>query len=80
MAGGNQVDSAFRLPRRLPAGTKYVVESCGAFVRRYVELPNGKRIPLRSRKALKCTCGERDDVSIVPKQENETVDTDVNSV
>jgi len=45
------VSSAFQLPRRLPVGTKYVVEICGEFVRRFVELPNGARIPLRNRKA-----------------------------
>jgi len=46
------VNSAFQLPRRLPVGTKYVVESNGQFVRRFVELPNGVKIPLRKRKAL----------------------------
>ena len=49
--GGSEVSSAFQLPRRLPVGTKYVVEICGEFVRRFVELPNGARIPLRNRKA-----------------------------
>jgi hypothetical protein len=56
-----------RLPRRMPEGTKYVVESDGAWVRRFVELPNGKKIILPSRKASRCGCGER--VSIVPEQE-----------
>jgi hypothetical protein len=55
-----------RLPKRLPVGTKYVVESCGEFVRRFVELPNGKKIPLPNRKAH--TCGSAERVSIVPEQ------------
>jgi hypothetical protein len=66
VTSGVQVRSAFRLPKRLPEGTKYVVESCGPFVRRFVELPNGNRIPLPSRKALTCTCADQDAVSIVP--------------
>ena len=60
-----------RLPRRLPEGTKYVVESDGSHVRRFVELSNGKKIVLPSRKAVTCGCGER--VSIVPEQEIEGV-------
>ena len=59
--------NASRLPRRLPEGTKYVVESDGPLVRRFVELPNGKKIILPSRKAISCGCGDR--VSIVPEQE-----------
>lgn len=55
-----------RLPKRLPEGAKYVVESCGDFVRRFVELPNGKKIPLPNRKAHTCGCTEQ--VSIVPEQ------------
>ena len=58
---------ASRLPRRFPEGTKYVVESDGPLVRRFVELPNGKKINLPSRKAMSCGCSER--VSIVPEQE-----------
>ena len=58
---------ASRLPRRFPAGTKYVVESDGPLVRRFVELPNGKKINLPSGKAMSCGCSER--VSIVPEQE-----------
>lgn len=56
----------YRLPKRLPEGTKYVVESAGHFVRRFVELPNGRKIPLSTRKAQPCACGER--ISIVPEQ------------
>ena len=47
-------------------GTKYVVENAGTFVRRFIELPNGKRIALSKRKALICKCAET--VSIVPDQ------------
>lgn len=57
-----------RLPKRFPEGTKYVVESDGALVRRFVELPNGRKIVLPSRKASTCGCAER--VSIVPEQES----------
>jgi hypothetical protein len=52
--------------KRLPEGTKYVVESAGQFVRRFVELPNGRKIPLSTRKARPCAWGER--ISIVPEQ------------
>ena len=55
-----------RLPKHLPVGTKYVVESCGEFVRRFVELPNGNKIHLPNRKAH--TCGRAERVSIVPEQ------------
>jgi hypothetical protein len=52
--------------KRFPAGTKYVLESCGPFVRRYVEFPNGSRIQLPTRKALTCKCAERQ-TSLVPE-------------
>ena len=58
--------NAYRLPKRLPEGTKYVVESAGQFVRRFVELPNGRRIPLPTRKAQPCARVEG--VSLVPEQ------------
>jgi hypothetical protein len=54
---GGSLNSAFQLPRRLPVGTK--IESCGEFVRRFVELPNGARIPLRNRKTRKVTSSKR---------------------
>lgn len=57
-----------RLPTRLPAGTKYVVEARGRFVRRYVELPNGRIIPLARRKALSCACTAQRQTSIVPNE------------
>ena len=43
-----------RLPKRFPAGTKYVVEADGAVVRRYVVFPNGRKLKLSSRKAVRC--------------------------
>ncbi len=52
------------LPRRFPPGTKYVLESRGASVHRFVELPNGRRFPLPSRKAMTCCAAE---VSLVPR-------------
>ena len=45
------MNSVSHLPRRLPVGTKYVVESRGEFVYRFVELPDGARIALRKRKS-----------------------------
>jgi hypothetical protein len=50
--GGSEVNSVSHLPRRLPVGTKYVVESRGEFVHRFIELPDGARIALRKRKSL----------------------------
>jgi hypothetical protein len=58
--------SASHLPTRFPAGTKYVLERRGPFVRRYVELPNGRRIKLATRKALSSTCAQREQTTIVP--------------
>ena len=52
-----------RLPARFPEGTKYVLESVGGMVRRFVEFPDGRKIVLPSRKATTC-CAE--EVSIVP--------------
>jgi hypothetical protein len=54
-----QVQNEHQLPEIMPEGSKYVVESCGKFVRRFVELPNGTTIPLSSRKALTCGCNDR---------------------
>jgi hypothetical protein len=51
-----------RPPAHLPEGTKYVVEGAGTYIRRWIELPNGKRISLPKRKVAKC----RDRVSLVP--------------
>jgi hypothetical protein len=55
--------STRRLPARFPDGAKYVLESDGGTVRRYVEFPDGRRVTLASRKAMTC-CAEQ--VSIVP--------------
>ena len=41
-----------RLPKRFPVGTKYILESYGSFVRRYIEYPSRRRIELETRKAL----------------------------
>jgi hypothetical protein len=46
--------TATRLPKRFPVGSKYVLESCGPLVRRYVEFPDGRKVPLPKRKALPC--------------------------
>jgi hypothetical protein len=45
---------SMRLPRRLPPGSKYVVESHGRkmgcmLIKRYVELPDGRRVELAPR-------------------------------
>jgi len=51
--GGLKMSICFeRLPARFPVGAKYVVESHGLVVRRYVVFPNGRRVQLRRRKAL----------------------------
>ena len=70
---GPKVRNTYRLPKRLPEGTKYIVESAGQFVRRFVELPNGRKIPLPTRKAQPCACGER--ISIVPEQAVDATET-----
>jgi len=54
-----------RVPARFPVGTKYVLESHGKLVRRYLELPSGHRIRLASRKALTCKCSEQYKASAV---------------
>lgn len=58
--------STTRLPTRFPDGAKYVLESHGGMVRRFVEFPDGRRITLASRKAVPCVCSEATEVSIVP--------------
>ncbi len=55
-----------RLPTRFPEGTKYVLESHGGDVHRFVEFPDGRRITLNKRKAATCVCADVGDVSIVP--------------
>jgi hypothetical protein len=46
-----------RLPKRFPVGSKYVVESHGPVVSRYVEFPNGHKVMLAKRMALTRTPG-----------------------
>jgi len=58
--------SSDRLPTRFPDGAKYVLESHGGTVRRFVEFPDGRRVDLPARKAVACTGAELNDVSIVP--------------
>ena len=58
--------SSNRLPERFPLGSKYVVEGYGSLVRRYIELPNGHKIILRTRKATVCSCAVIRTDSIVP--------------
>jgi hypothetical protein len=52
-------DSSRRLPARFPANSKYVLESRGPLLRRYVEFPDGRRVELAPRRALTCHCAER---------------------
>src|SRR5262245_2210864 len=53
-----------KLPKYFPESSKYVVEARGPLVRRYVELPDGRRIHLRYRKAKPCICAERSASSV----------------
>lgn len=55
-----------QLPDRFPVGSKYVLEAQGAFVTRYVEFPDGRRVGLAARAALPCNCAELKAISIVP--------------
>jgi hypothetical protein len=57
-----------RFPTRFPPGSKYVLESRGPMVHRYVELPNGRRVTLPARKAATCCAA---DVSLVPNLDTE---------
>jgi hypothetical protein len=47
-----------RLPARFPANSKYVLESRGPWVRRYLEFPDGRTVELTPRKAATCHCAE----------------------
>jgi hypothetical protein len=60
------MQTSSRLPRRFPANTKYVVEAHGAYVRRYVEFPDGRVIELSPRKAQTCHCAEAALVPALP--------------
>jgi hypothetical protein len=66
--------SSYHLPARLPLGTKYVIESYGPFVRRFVEFPNGRKVQLATRKAASCTCAARQKISVVPDTSADPVD------
>jgi hypothetical protein len=63
-----------RLPARFPAGTKYVLESRGPFVQRYIEFSNGRKVRLARRKALSCTCASLQKISIVPDETAAVID------
>ena len=43
-----------RLPSRFPVGTKYVLESRGGMVHRYVEYPDGSKFALSPREPATC--------------------------
>ena len=55
-----------QLPDRFPVGFKYVLEVQGAFVIRYVEFPDGRKVDLAMRPALPCNCADLKAISIVP--------------
>lgn len=74
-----RVRNASHLPKIMPEGSKYVVESCGKFVRRFVELPDGTTIRLPSRKAQTCGCGDRQ-VSIVPDEIVDITETRIDTI
>jgi hypothetical protein len=63
-----------RLPARFPDGTKYVLESRGRFVRRYIVLPDGRRVQLARRKALRCIGAEMRQISIIPDKTAAVID------
>lgn len=58
-----------RLPANFPQGSKYVLESRGLIVHRYIELPDGRRLTLPVRKALTCCCAA--EASLVPRLSSE---------
>jgi hypothetical protein len=58
--------SSRNLPTRFPDGAKYVLESHGGMVRRFVEFPDGHRVTLAARKAVACACPDLTEVSLVP--------------
>lgn len=39
---------------RVPVGTKYILEASGAFVRRFIEFPDGRKLKLKKRKSAGC--------------------------
>jgi hypothetical protein len=71
---GLTMASLSRLPVRFPTGAKYVLESRGQFVRRYIELPNGRRVQLARRKALFCACAAVQQINTVPDETAAVID------
>ena len=65
-----------RLPARIPDGTKYVLESEGAIVRRFLEFPSGRKVRLTNRKAMTCSCAKQR-ASIVPNHVTDLPDTEI---
>jgi len=66
--------SSSRMPRRFPVGTKYVLESRGPFVWRYIEFPNGRKIQLSIRKAVSCTCADERQIRVASDRNTEVAD------
>ena len=62
------------LPARIPDGTKYVLVSEGAIVRRFLEFPSGRKVRLTNRKAM---TGAKQRTSIVPNHVTDLVDTQI---
>jgi len=60
--------SLHRRLARAPIGTKYVLETCGPYVRRYVEFPDGRKVTLPTRKAAFYQCSKYSEVSIIPAE------------
>lgn len=65
-----------RLPARIPDGTKYVLESEGAIVRRFLEFPSGRKVRLTNRKAITCSCAKQR-TSIVSNHVTDLVGTQI---
>ena len=59
---------------RFPVGSKYVLESRGSFIRRYIEYPNGRTVELTTRKAVSCGSSELQEIGIVPEQHAGPID------
>jgi hypothetical protein len=57
-----------RLPLRYPDGAKYILESHGLFVRRFVEFPDGRRTELDPRKAQTCRRRAEPDIADAAKR------------
>ena len=66
--------NSHNVPAHLPGGTKYVLEAWGPFVRRYIELPSGRKIQLETRKAVSCKCAASQKFSVVPGKHTAVID------